>query len=308
MPELPEVQTIVDDLAAAGLVGRRIASCEVLWHNTVRPLSPTEFHHRIIGLRFASLARRGKYILFGLESKPASTGEGPQGAGAAQSLQLLAHLRMTGQFSLVSAEEAPDPHNRAVFTLDDGRQLRFHDTRKFGRLILAEDPERITGRLGPEPLDPSFSVENFYAALRRHKRRIKALLLDQHFLAGLGNIYCDEALYISGIHPLRKSDSISAKEADLLLATIREVLTAALKNRGTSLGDGETNYISDGRRGENGRALQVYGRKGQKCARCGSSIEKIYVAQRGSHFCPSCQPLKPNNPVSPARSGVDPGE
>lgn len=283
MPELPEIQTTVNDLIEARLPGRKITDCRITWARTVLPLSPENFQENIVGQKIESIRRRGKYIVFRLSS-----------GGF-----LITHLRMTGQFELDDgtgtdrggSENPGDPHDRVSFRLDDGRHLRFHDTRKFGRMVFTRDPESILNRLGPEPFDPGLKADVFFHALHSRRRRIKALLLDQSFLAGLGNIYCDEALYLAGIHPLRCSGNLSQEEAWSLLASIRKVLYSGLRNRGTSLGEGETNYLSGGRRGENRANLRVYGRDGEACPSCGSIIEKIYVGQRGSHFCPHCQPL-----------------
>lgn len=275
MPELPEVQTVIDDLTAAGLPGRRILSVDVRRPGIVRPLSPDGFVCNVSGLTFGAISRHGKFIHFTLSG----------------GISLLAHLRMTGQFALTTDSEPNDPHDRVVFSLDDGRILRFHDTRTFGRLICTSHPEEILGRLGPDALTSPLTGEQFHAMLQSRRRQIKALLLDQSFIAGLGNIYCDEALFAAGIHPLRASDSLDPDEGARLLDAVHTVLRTALRNRGTSLGDGETNYVSGGRAGENRSALRVYGRKGQACYQCGTDIEKIYVAQRGTHFCPACQPF-----------------
>lgn len=277
MPELPEIQTTVNDLIDARLPGRKITNCRINWARTVLPLSPENFQENLVGRKIESIRRRGKYIVFQLS-----------GGGF-----LITHLRMTGHFELDYGADTDhgDPHDRVSFRLDDGRHLRFHDTRKFGRMVFTHNPGSILDRLGPEPFDPGLSADVFSHALHRYNRQIKSLLLDQSFLAGLGNIYCDEALYLAGIHPLRSSGSLSQGEAGSLLGSIREVLESGLRNRGTSLGDGETNYLSGGRRGENRNKLKVYGREGKACPRCGSIIEKIYVGQRGSHFCPHCQPL-----------------
>ena len=275
MPELPEIQTSINDLLNSRIIGRRINDCRVLWPRSVRPLKAGDFQARISGLVLQQLHRRGKYMVFRLN----------------RDQTLLVHLRMTGQFHLRPAGSPEDPHDRVIFELDDRRRLCFHDTRKFGRLILTADPEDILNRLGPEPFDPALGAEDFFRALRRRRSRIKALLLDQSFIAGLGNIYCDEALFAAGIHPLRNAASLREEEAQLLLVKIREVLNTGLRNRGTSLGLGETNYLSGGRRGENSGALHIYGKAGQRCPRCGSVIEKIYVAGRGSHLCPRCQEI-----------------
>lgn len=273
MPELPEVQTVVDDLQAAGVEGSTIYSAAVTWENTVRPLTALQFSKEVCGRRIESIRRRGKYIVFKLD----------RGA------YLLTHLRMTGQYQLSPPEKEADPHVRVEFKLDQDFRLRFHDTRKFGRIIFTHCPGEILDKLGPDPFDPELTPDKFASAVHKHARRIKALLLDQSFLAGLGNIYCDEALFAAGVHPLENSRLIEPYKAEKLLLQIRTVLRQGLRNRGTSLGEGETNYISGGKRGENREALRVYGLKGRPCPRCGTPLEKIYVAQRGSYFCPRCQ-------------------
>ncbi|MDZ7792836.1 MAG: DNA-formamidopyrimidine glycosylase [Spirochaetia bacterium] len=248
-------------------------SVHITWERTVRPLSAPQFVKEVSGERIESIGRRGKYIIFELEH------------GA----YLLTHLRMTGQYQLSPPEKEADPHVRVEFKLDQERRLRFHDTRKFGQIIFTRCPGEILDKLGPDPFDPKLTPDKFASAVHKHSRQIKALLLDQSFLAGLGNIYCDEALFAAGVHPLENSRLIEPRKAEALLLQIRTVLRQGLRNRGTSLGEGETNYISGGKRGENREALRVYGLKGRPCPRCGTPIEKIYVAQRGSYFCPRCQ-------------------
>jgi len=273
MPELPEVQTVVDDLRSAGVEGDTIHSVAITWENTVRPLSAAQFVKEVCGRRIESIRRRGKYIVFSLDRGD----------------YLLTHLRMTGQYDLCAPEQETDPHVRVEFKLDGDRRLRFHDTRKFGRIIFTRRPREVLDKLGPDPFDPNLTPDKFASALHKYTRQIKALLLDQSFLAGLGNIYCDEALFAAGVHPLENSCLIEPYKAKELLLQIRTVLRKGISNRGTSLGEGETNYISGGKRGENREALRVYGLKGQPCPRCGTPLEKIYVAQRASYFCPCCQ-------------------
>jgi len=273
MPELPEVQTVVDDLRSAGVEGDTIHSVAINWENTVSPLSAAQFVSEVGGRRIELIRRRGKYIVFSLD----------RGA------YLLTHLRMTGQYELCTPKQETDPHVRVEFKLDGDRRLRFHDTRKFGRIIFTRRPREVLGKLGPDPFDPNLTPDKFASAVHKHARRIKALLLDQSFLAGLGNIYCDEALFAAGVHPLENSRLIDPYKAKELLLQIRTVLWQGINNRGTSLGEGETNYRSGGKRGENREALRVYGLKGRPCLHCGTPIEKIYVAQRGSYYCPRCQ-------------------
>lgn len=274
MPELPEVETLCRDLVAGGVVGSRIADAEVLNASSIRNLAPEEFRRRISGRQIASLSRRGKYMRFDLDS-----GE-----------TLLVHLRMTGGFRLTETGVEPDTHDRVIFLLGD-RRLIFHDTRKFGRLLLTAEPEEVLSRLGPEPLDASFGAGDLHRRLVPRKRAVKALLLDQSFLAGLGNIYVDESLFAASIHPQRQSSSIRPAEARRLLDAMRRLLSSSIENRGTSLGDGESNFSSGGRYGTNASSLKVFRKTGAPCPRCGTPIERIVVAQRASHLCPRCQTL-----------------
>ena len=274
MPELPEVETLRRDLISAGIVDRRIERVDIFNRSSIRDNTPEEFRSSVRGARFALLSRRGKFLRFDLDS-----------GGS-----ILIHLRMTGGLRLSENEDQADSHDRVRFYLDKGR-LSFHDTRKFGRLLYTERPHEILDLLGPEPLSPELTVDLFFRRLTRHKRAIKPLLLDQGFLAGLGNIYVDESLFAAGIHPTRKSASLSRAETEKLLTSIRQILTRAIENRGTSLGDGESNFSSGGLSGTNARVLQVFRRTGESCPRCGSPIERMILAQRASHFCPQCQPV-----------------
>lgn len=274
MPELPEVETLCRDLAAGGVVGSRIADAEVLNDRSIQDLTPDEFRRRISQRRIVSLSRRGKYMRFDLDSGEA----------------LLVHLRMTGGFRLDESGAEADTHDRVIFLLED-RRLIFHDTRKFGRLLLTADPEEVLSRLGPEPLDTSFGAVDLHRRLVARKRAVKALLLDQSFLAGLGNIYADESLFAAAIHPQRQGGSITQAEARTLLDAIRRLLSSSIENRGTSLGDGESNFSSGGRHGTNASSLKVFRRTGSPCPRCGTPIERIVVSQRSTHLCPECQKL-----------------
>ncbi len=275
MPELPEVQTVVDDLIRAGVLGSKITDAEVRWHKSVLPLSPEEFRESVSGREILRVGRRAKYIRIDLS-----------GAGT-----LLIHLRMTGRMDVVDGETEIDPHHRVIIRMGDRRELRLHDTRKFARFVFTTEPRKILGKLGPEPLDPPFDAESFHARLQKRSRIIKPLLLDQTFIAGLGNIYVDESLWSARIHPLRIGSSLSEAESAELIRSIRQVLKTALGNRGTSLGDGEGNYSSAYGRGRNKETLNVFRRQGEACPRCGGTIERLVVGQRGTHICPKCQPL-----------------
>jgi len=275
MPELPEVETICQDLRSCGLVGVPIHAALVYWQKTITPLSSEEFSTRLIGKSIAHISRRAKYIHLELDDGQ----------------NLLIHLRMTGAFSIRETHSPVDPHDRVVLEFDH-RELVFHDTRKFGRMILSDDIFKIFGRLGPEPFDTTLDAVGFHQKLSSHKRMIKPLLLDQSFLAGLGNIYVDESLFAAKLHPCERADKITFQESIRLLQAIRKVLQNSIENGGTSLGDGEGNFHSDGRYGSNASHLKVFHRTGEPCPRCSSIIIRLVVGQRGTHLCPRCQHLK----------------
>jgi formamidopyrimidine-DNA glycosylase len=276
MPELPEVQTIVNDLNGAKLVGTTISAARVFWPRTVAEPSARLFCRRIKGQQFTEIRRRGKYLVFEV----------------ADGHTMLLHLRMSGRLHLVSADIPRNKHEHVILSFDDGRQLRFHDTRKFGRLHLLKDPKRILDRLGPEPLASGFSVKTLAENLKHRKRLLKPLLLDQTFIAGLGNIYVDEALWEAKLHPCRLAASVSTSEIKVLHRAIPRVLKRGLKNLGTSLGTGKGNFYSVGnRRGRNKDLLKVFRRTDLPCPRCKSSIERIIVGQRSTHICRNCQKI-----------------
>jgi formamidopyrimidine-DNA glycosylase len=257
MPELPEVETVVRTVAPH-LIGRRIVAAEFtsrhVTHGNRAALSA-----RLTGRKIETVRRRGKFILIGLD-------EG----------LLSIHLGMTGRL-LISGK--PAEHTYAVFTLDDGLLL-YQDPRQFGKIEW--NPKRVE-RLGPEPLE--ISLEDFHTRLKR-KARIKPLLLNQSFLAGLGNIYVDESLFAAGIHPLASAAKISAPRAAKLHQAIREILTAAIEAGGSSISD----YVdAEGRKGWFQVSHRVYGREGELCVTCATPIRRILVAQRSSHYCPKCQ-------------------
>ena len=274
MPELPEVQTVVNDLSEAGLVGATVTGARVFWPQTVAGLSPRTFCRRIRGERLVGLRRRAKYIVFDFRSRDS----------------LLIHLRMSGRLHLASPGEDRSKHDQVILELGKRRQLRFHDTRKFGRMYLVDDPDRILGHLGPEPLLSSFTSKVFGERLRDRRRLLKPLLLDQGFLAGLGNIYTDEALWEAGLHPCRIASSLSEREVRALHRAIRKVLRQGIDNFGTTLGSGTSNFTSIARRmGRNRQQLNVYRRTDLPCPRCQSSIQRHIVGQRSTHLCPTCQ-------------------
>jgi formamidopyrimidine-DNA glycosylase len=273
MPELPEVETVARGLRVS-LVGCAITGVEVCWVPTLVPPDPVTFARRLVGQVVSGVERRGKWIVIALDDGDT----------------LLVHLRMTGQLVLEPVHSPDDRHVRALFSLGDGRRLRFSDQRKFGRIVLTADPQDKLGELGPEPLADDFTAERLQEMLARRRGRIKPLLLNQRFVAGLGNIYADESLWRAGVHPLRQAGGLGSAEVRRLHQGIRSVLQAAINGGGTTLADSAYRQ-PDGRQGEFYDLLAVYGREGQPCVRCGVLIERIVVGQRGTHFCPRCQPL-----------------
>jgi len=273
VPELPEVQTVVNDLIAAKLVGQVILKVEIRWLKIIAEPDAEKFATEIQNRKITAIARRGKFIIIELE--PVKF--------------LLVHLRMSGKFSLAAPDYPISKHEHLIFTLNDGRQLRYHDTRKFGRFWLVNQPEKVIGKLGVEPLSADFTVEILTENLRKHHRQIKPFLLDQTIIAGLGNIYADEALWEAGIHPLRRADSLNDQEIASLHQAISKVLRQGLANQGTSLGNGKSNFQSVVQRARNQEALKIFRRTGQACPRCGATIERLKVGQRSTHICPHCQ-------------------
>jgi formamidopyrimidine-DNA glycosylase len=269
MPELPEVETLARELRRA-LVGRSIVGVEVRWPRTVTAPDPETFARRLVGRRIQEIQRRGKWLLLGLD-------EGDW---------LLVHLRMSGRLAVESADAPEDPYTRVVLHLDDGHRLRFSDPRKFGRMALTACPEEWLGDLGPEPLD--LTPEQLAEMLQGRRVRLKSLLTDQHFLAGLGNIYTDEVLWRADLHPLRCADTLTPGEVTRLHRAIQQVLEEAIARRGTTLPD-QRYVLPDGRPGEFAAHLAVYGREGYPCPRCGAPIARTRVGGRSARFCPQCQ-------------------
>ena len=276
MPELPEVQTVVNDLIAAKLVGEKILAVEIRWPKIIATPREEKFTAEIQNRTISVISRRGKFIVFDL--KPAKF--------------LLIHLRMSGRLFLSETGAPAGKHEHVIFSLNDDRQLRYHDTRKFGRFWLVDRPEQVIGALGIEPLSPDFTIAAMTEKLRGSHRQLKPLLLDQTIIAGLGNIYVDEALWAARLHPLRLADSLNDREIQSLHKSIPQVLRQGLNNQGTSLGDGKGNFESASRRrGRNQSDLKVFRRTGQPCPHCGTPVKRIIVGQRSTHVCPHCQPL-----------------
>jgi formamidopyrimidine-DNA glycosylase len=295
MPELPEVETIARSLrdghardpqpveqtyrvcepraeyvttppAHISVVGKTITGAQVLWPRTLAEPDERAFLHQITGQQIVDVGRRAKYLILHLSEQ-----------------KLIIHLRMSGDILITPLAQPLAPHDRLTLTLDDHYRLAFNDTRKFGRVWLMDDPAPLFAPLGPEPFSDAFTPAWLYAAFQRKKRQLKPLLLDQTFLAGLGNIYTDESLHRAGLHPLTPSGAVSPEQAARLRDTIREVLSDGIRHNGSSIdwvyrGGGFQNYF------------RVYGRAGEPCLTCGTPISRIVVGQRGTHFCPRCQP------------------
>ena len=269
MPELPEVETIARGLQEL-LIGRQFIGVRVGWENLVARPTVEEFKRGLVGQRILGVKRRGKYLVFTLSS-----------GGS-----LIVHLRMTGRLLIKNADDELDKHDHLIFELDDARELRFNEVRKLGRVYLVDNEDEVVGDLGPEPLDDDFTPADFTALLSGRRGMIKPLLLKQQFMAGVGNIYADEALFAARIHPERRADTLTAEEAEGLYHALRQVLRQGIENRGTTL----TAYRdAEGREGENQDYLRVFRRTGQPCPRCGTPIERTVVGGRGTYFCPKCQ-------------------
>ncbi len=275
MPELPEVETVVR-LIRPGLVGREITSSSVSWARTLGGVGKRRFDRAVVGARVRGVRRRGKYIVFELERAGTEAGA------------LVGHLRMSGRMHVEAADWDPGAHGRVRLDLDDGRAFHFIDVRKFGRLVWAANADSIVGNLGPEPLSEDFTLPGFVRDLHERRRQLKPLLLDQEFVAGIGNIYADESLFQARLHPLRRSDRLSRGEAARLFEAIRAILREAIEREGSSF---DTFYRTPtGQPGSYQHQFRVYGRDGRPCPRCERRIAKIVVGQRGTHLCTRCQP------------------
>ncbi len=274
MPELPEVETVRARLEPK-LVRRRLERVEIYDPRLTRPFDPAVVAAELHGERVAALDRRGKYLIVRFESGRV----------------LLIHLRMTGQLLHTNGDSAPadaDPHRRAVVRLDDGSDVIYRDMRRFGTWLLVEPGELdpyLDARVGGEPLASAFTAKQLTGALAG-RRAVKAVLLDQRRLAGVGNIYADEALWRARVHPLRPAGELAADEIRALHRGIRAALKAGIARQGATL---TTYRAPDGSRGRMQEEFRVYGRAGEPCERCGTPIEKIRAAGRGTWYCPSCQ-------------------
>lgn len=265
MPELPEVETVVRGLQGP-LLGRTFTGARSFWSKSITP-SLAEMQNRLPGQRVERISRRAKYLRFDL-----SGGD-----------TLFIHLKMSGSLSVLPADEPLHPHVRHFFELDSGHQLRFKDTRKFGRVYLVDDPVSVIGKLGPEPLSDNFSAADFRALFDGRRGRLKPLLLNQTFIAGIGNIYGDESCFSARIHPRRQADSLSDVELDRLYHAIRAALNHGIMLKGAS-------FDAVYRGGEYQNHFQVYSRTGQPCPTCAAPIRRITLGGRSTHFCAQCQP------------------
>jgi formamidopyrimidine-DNA glycosylase len=264
MPELPEVETIARTLRPA-LIGKSVLSADLRWNRTLAMPSPGKFKKSIQGQQIREISRRAKFLCLQLSTS-----------------SLIIHLRMSGDLLAVLGGYKPAKHDRLILKLTGDTTLVFADTRKFGRVWLVDDPAEIFRDLGPEPLSDHFTPAWLHTALHAQRRQLKPLLLDQAFLAGLGNIYTDEALHLARLHPLTRSDAVTANEAEILWMAIREVLEEGIRHNGASI-----DWVYRG--GDFQNHFRVYGRDGEPCFVCGTKIERIVVGQRGTHFCPQCQ-------------------
>ena len=272
MPELPEVETIVRSLkygnAGPGLIGQRILRVRTTWPRHIEHPSPSTFRKQIKDRLVEDVSRRGKYLVFSLD------------VGT-----LLIHLRMSGDLHMTPTDTDLGPYEHTRFELENRWDLRFSDARKFGRIGWYRDPAAILAKIGPEPLDDTFTATLLQDRLQSKSRMLKPLLLDQQFIAGMGNIYTDEALHRSGLHPLRRSDTLNEGETEALWRGIRNALYDGIRHNGASI-----DWVYRG--GEFQNHFRVYQRAGDSCKVCGTPIQRIIVGQRGTYLCPSCQPEK----------------
>lgn len=279
MPELPEVETVRRGLASQ-IVGRTFEGMSYLeWPRTIGTPAPEELAVRIAGQRVVAVRRRAKFLVIDLDGGDHMT----------------VHLRMTGQISVAPGAAPRERFARVAFAFADGDELRFSDIRRFGRIELHDDAGLAVrfGDLGPEPLGDDWSAEEFVAALAARRTRLKPLLLDQTFLAGLGNIYVDESLFRARLHPLMNAADVPADRARALHAAIRSILTDAVGSGGTTF----SNYRDAfGQEGDYYERRQVYDRAGAPCPNCGTQIARIVVGGRGTHLCPTCQQVPDTGP------------
>jgi len=267
MPELPEVETIKNELLPR-VVGQNFTQAAILDSKLVHDSSVEEFCNRLIGQKIETLERRGKYLFFYL-----SNGQ-----------SLIMHLRMTGTLLLNPGQT--DRYARAIFHLSNDTQFVFSDRRRLG-MVWLDDAQSVINKLGPEPLDERFTPTILKQVLANHQIPVKVALIDQSIVAGIGNMYADETLFAAGIHPLRGTNTLSDREIDTLCQAIKTVLKAAIDSKGASV---DTYIRPEGQQGAAQTSFKVAHRKGVPCLTCGTIIERIPVRNRGAYFCPCCQP------------------
>ena len=287
MPELPEVETVARALREGTgpsnppLIGRTICQVRVLWPREVSGMSKRTFERRVVGRCITSVSRYGKYLILGLmtddegeikDGRPSSVVRRPS--------FLLIHLKMSGRLNVVPQAEAFTPHARVVLLLDQGWALRFDDARKFGRVYLVDQVSAVTGKLGPDAL--SITADEFVSRLLGKRGALKPILLDQTFIAGVGNIYADEALFAARLHPKRLANTLTAGDALRLHTAIRQALLDGIAANGASF-----DWVYPG--GSYQHQFKVYGKTGEACESCGRPISRILVGQRSTHFCADCQ-------------------
>jgi len=280
MPELPEVETIARSLGnpsnpestdsaslndRPGVVGRVIQSVEVHWLRSIATPSKHDFEKSLPGQTILAVGRRGKFLVFRLDD-----------------WFLLIHLRMSGDIRVEPGDTPINKHDRVVLRFRDGWNMVFNDPRKFGRIWLVKSIEEVTGGLGAEPLDETLTANHLWRRFQSTSRKIKSVLLDQEVIAGLGNIYTDEALFLSGIHPLTPANELTELHTESLLRSIRLVLKEGIARNGASI-----DWVYRG--GDFQNHFNVYQQTGKPCPVCGTPIQRIVVGQRGTHFCPNCQ-------------------
>ncbi len=279
MPELPEVESVIRGLRGE-LIGRRLLNLDCFWERTLSDETASGFAAAIRGREIRSLARRAKYIVIHTDTAA-----------------IVIHLRMTGRLyiSEPGAQQEADRWLRVSFSLDNGRQLRFSDLRKFGRIYWVEDMTAFFAHLGPEPLSDAFDLAYLRTECARRHKSLKALLLDQEIVAGIGNIYADESCFLAGVHPTRRANTLTAGESARLYRYIRDVLRYAIRYEGASF---QWYRKPDGSSGNVQTHFYVFNRAGEPCRNCVTPIVKIRHGGRGTHFCPSCQPLLDNSAVA----------
>jgi len=271
MPELPEVETIRNELSP-WVAGQSFTQVGIFDAQLVAETSAEGLRHELVGQTIRSLERRGKYLIFNLSGGQC----------------LIVHLRMTG--SLLLNPDGIDRYARAAFCFSNGTWLVFRDQRRLGLIRLVENAETVVGKLGPEPLAESFTAGVLAGLLIKHHIPIKAALLDQNIIAGIGNMYADEALFGARIHPLRQADALSLQEIQALHHSIRNVLWSAIGSKGASV---DTYVRPEGQLGVAQFGFKVAHRNGQPCSVCGTPIKRISLRNRGAYFCPNCQPFIP---------------